>query len=443
MRIRTAKQRAQRIDLNYFKQSRGLRRWRILLSIAVPIAALLWVVGLAAAGSRRAYSAGPVSSAHAFAEKRCEVCHARRASSTGFRVHTSDAACLSCHDAPAHYTRSGPMPPGMEAPACASCHQEHRGRVRLAQTDDRLCLDCHRGAHTSSSEPQAIAALSGSFPSGHPEFAVFRNKTMDPTGLHFSHAAHLKKEGVRGSRGIEQLQCVSCHRPEIDRTLGKRVIRTGLMAPVSYTTDCARCHPLFFDERIDDVVPHPRTDAAGEQLAVRTYMQRALTLYIHDHADEISKTDAAVRRVPLNFPRAIEPPARSADEWVARRLEADERIMWNKTCAECHQFDRTAQVYWRDNVKPFPLYLRSNVTRQWLTRASFDHTAHSMVKCDGCHAGGRSTSASDVLLPKQAVCATCHSTSKGAESRCFECHSYHDWSKAHQPSPRYGVTDFK
>ena len=36
MRVRTAKQRAQRIDLNYFKHPHGLKRWRILLSLAAP-----------------------------------------------------------------------------------------------------------------------------------------------------------------------------------------------------------------------------------------------------------------------------------------------------------------------------------------------------------------------------------------------------------------------
>lgn len=428
MRIRTAKQRAQRIDLNYFKQSRGLRRWRILLSIAVPVVALLWVAGLAAAGSRRPYSAGPVSSAHAFAETRCEVCHARSASKSGFRAHTSDTACLSCHDAPAHVTPRSPVAPQADAPSCASCHQEHRGRVRLAQTDDRFCLECHGSGERRPSEPQRIAALSGTFPSGHPEFAVIRNRQKDPGGLRFNHAAHLKKDGVRGPKGIEQLECSSCHKPDVARTLGKRVLKTGLMTPPTYAQDCARCHPLFVDERIDAVAPHDKP------AVVRDFLQRALVAYIAQHPGEIGAPDAAVRRVPLNFPRPPEPPARNASEWVARRITADERLLWNKTCAECH---------WKSREGSPPEYAPSNITRQWLTRASFDHTAHSMVKCDGCHAAAASTSASDVLLPSQTVCATCHSPSKGAESRCFECHSYHDWSKAHQPSARYGVTDFK
>ena len=37
MRVRTAKQRAQRIDLYYFKRAHGMRRWRYVLSAAVPL----------------------------------------------------------------------------------------------------------------------------------------------------------------------------------------------------------------------------------------------------------------------------------------------------------------------------------------------------------------------------------------------------------------------
>src|SRR5450759_234204 len=117
MRVRTAKQLAQRIDLNYFKHSHGLTRWRMLMSAALPIVALLLHADVAGTGSRRPYSAGPVSSAHAFAEMRCEVCHRRAAATTGFRAHTTDTACLFCHDAPAHAANQ--LPP----PSCATCHQ--------------------------------------------------------------------------------------------------------------------------------------------------------------------------------------------------------------------------------------------------------------------------------------------------------------------------------
>jgi predicted CXXCH cytochrome family protein len=102
-------------------------------------------------------------------------------------------------------------------------------------------------------------------------------------------------------------------------------------------------------------------------------------------------------------------------------------------------------------ARPLPVYAASNLTKQWMPRAAFDHTPHLMVNCSSCHAANASTKTSDVLMPNQAVCATCHAPSKGAlglgsgqaESRCFECHQYHDWKKSHPVTPSYSLTDFK
>jgi hypothetical protein len=426
MRVRTAKQRAQRIDLNYFKHARGLKRWRILLSLAVPLAAVLWVTAYAAAGSRAPYSAGRVSSAHAFAEMRCEVCHKGASATAGFRAHTTDTACLTCHDAPAHAANQ------TTTPGCATCHQDHRGRVQLAKMDDGFCVECH-GALKSTQGPPKVAIAVKTFPSGHPEFAALKS-AGDPGRLRFNHAVHLK-DSIRGPNGPEKLACASCHTPEVGRTdiQTRGPATTGLMASVNYEQDCARCHPLFFDERIEQAAPHV------EPVKVRAFVQQALLGYIREHPRDMSTPDSAFRRVPLNFPRPPEPPARNPQEWVERRAAADERLLWNKTCAECHE---------RASEPPAPAglpgYARTNLTKRWMPRAAFDHTPHLMVTCASCHLGvDASTKTSDVLLPNQAVCATCHSSSKKAESRCFECHQYHDWKKSHPVTPSYSLTDFK
>ena len=69
------------------------------------------------------------------------------------------------------------------------------------------------------------------------------------------------------------------------------------MAPIAYQENCARCHPLFFDERIEQAAPHAKPEA------VRAFVQQALLGYIQQHPGDISKPDSAFRRVPLNFPR--------------------------------------------------------------------------------------------------------------------------------------------
>jgi len=394
MRIRTAKQRAQRIDLNYFKRSHGLRRVRTVLSILLPSAAILWIGAVAAAGRHTPYSAGPLSRAHGFAEARCAVCHrtvaAGRAAPAAsdhaefadrsFRRHATDGACLTCHDAPVHAANQTTVP------SCSTCHRDHRGRVDLSKTEDRVCVECHGDLQTAHGDSN-VATSVRTFPSGHPEFAAVRGR--DPGRISFNHAVHLK-DAVRGPDGPEQLPCGRCHTPEVLRTAAnpKKPASTGLMAPISYRQHCARCHPLFFDERIAQETPHDTPEKA------RAFVEESLVRYIRQNPDDMMRSDDDVRRVPLNFPRPVEPPARTPQEWVARRAAFDERILWNKTC-------------------------------------------------ESCHAARGSTKTLDVLLPNQSVCATCHAPSRGAEHRCFECHRYHDWTKAHPVRSTYTLTDFK
>ena len=452
MRTRSAKKLAQRIDLYYFRHANPMRRWRTTLSIVLPLAGLLWLGTLTVAGSRTAFSSGPVSASHAFAEAKCEVCHVRDAS---FRAHVSDQACLTCHDAPGHAVNQ-------EAPPdCATCHREHRGRVALTATADDFCVKCHGelrtrdsgvgtrdsglgtrgsglgirdsglGVRDSGSGTRApIARSVTGFPSGHPEFAAVKAGAADPGTLEFNHAVHLGKD-LRGAAGPETLDCGGCHKPEVARVSSQRRIATGLMAPLNYEQQCARCHPLFFDERIDAPAPH------REPAAVRAFVQQSLREFIAQHPSDVAKVDEPSRRVPLNFPRPVEPPARTAAEWVQRRTARAERLLWGKTCAECHLVTPPA------SDDQLPKVAASNVRPEWMPRAKFDHAPHLMVECASCHAAAASSRTSDVLMPAAATCATCHAPGKGAESRCFECHGYHDWTKAHAVNPAFRMTDFQ
>ena len=211
------------------------------------------------------------------------------------------------------------------------------------------------------------------------------------------------------------------------------------MAPVTYEAHCASCHPLFFDERIEQEAPHAKPEV------VRAFVQQTLAAYIRAHPEDIAKPDTAFRRVPLNFPRPPEPPARNAPEWVGRRAAADERRLWDKTCVECHETASRVPT-----SAGYPALLPTNMTKRWMPLATYDHTPHRMLTCVSCHQAEASTKTSDVLLPKQAVCATCHApaqklrpASGQAENRCFECHRHHDWTKSQAIIPPYSLTDFK
>ena len=141
------------------------------------------------------------------------------------------------------------------------------------------------------------------------------------------------------------------------------------------------------------------------------------------------------------------PPAANAAEWMARRSAADERILWNKTCVECHETVSTGAQPLASAVGtgavPLPVYAETSVTQRWMPRAAFDHGPHAMVTCESCHAARQSARTADVLMPPRAACATCHAPERGAESRCFECHRYHDWRQSHPVTPSFSLTDFK
>lgn len=410
MRTRNAKKLAQRIDLYYFKHASPLRRWRTILSIAVPAAAVAWFGGMAAAGSRAAFSSGPVSGAHAFAEAKCDVCHVK---DTAFRAHVPDKACVTCHDAPSHAGSKQP------APECASCHREHQGRGALARTPDDFCERCH-----ATHEKKV-----GAFPAAHPEFRV----AADPGTLKFNHEVHLKKD-LRGPSGPEQLDCSGCHKPQLTRTAALRRARAGLMSPLSYEQQCARCHPLFFDERIDVPAPHK------EPAVVREFVRKALSDYIAANPGALSARDVPSRRMPLNFPRGVEPPARTLGEWVQRRSARAERWLWDQQrglCAYCHEVSGLPPA---DHL---PRIAKVEARSAWMPRSTFDHGPHLMVDCTSCHDAAASAKTSDVIMPKKETCATCHAPAKGAESRCFECHAYHEWSKEHPVTPQFKATDFR
>jgi predicted CXXCH cytochrome family protein len=432
MRTRTAKKLAQRIDLNYFKRPHGLRRVRMLLSIAAPALGLLWLGSMAMAGSRAPYSSGPVSSAHAFAEMKCEACHQRDDS---FRAHVTDNACLTCHAGPSH----PPSPPSgasarqaapVRGPACVTCHREHQGRVRLAAAvPDGMCVECHGDLPAGSG---SIARSVGAFPSDHPEFGVLR-EGKDPGTVRFNHEVHVKND-LRGPNGPETLECTTCHQPKLSRTGGGGTRVDNLMASVTFDRQCARCHPLFFDARIEQAAPHAHAKV------VWPFVDQALRDYINANPRAITERDQPDRRLPLNFPREPEPVAKNADEWVQKRAIRAKNYL-ARACAYCHGNPTGDSPV--DRTTGPPVYQPANLRTEWMARATFDHGPHLMVECSSCHKAENSRATADVLMPSKDTCATCHAPGKWASSQCIECHGYHDWSKAQPVKPHFKLTDFQ
>jgi hypothetical protein len=198
----TTKNLAQRIDLEYFKHPHPFRRLRFILSVALPVTALLWLGWHALARNDRLYSGGRMSASHAVLTARCNACHVAQAGA--FSARASDQGCDTCHDAPLHHANQ------IFTPTCAACHAEHRGHPRLAVTADVSCTQCHASLHTTGAATHFTSDITR-FVGGHPEFAALRTGSVDPGTIKLNHAIHLK-HNLRGPNGLVQLDCDDCHR---------------------------------------------------------------------------------------------------------------------------------------------------------------------------------------------------------------------------------------
>jgi len=454
-RTRTTKKLAQRIDLNYFKRPTPYKRAKLWLSVLIPLLALGWIAWRGFSRDSRVYSSGRMSRAHAVLERQCTACHVEK---TGeFSSKAADSACLACHDGPVHHEN------GLAAsvPTCATCHMEHRGRIVLAAASNQSCAECH-GDLRIKGPVRVYAQHIQSLEDGHPEFSALRNGAQDPGTIRLNHAIHMKpiRRGPNGP--IVQLECRDCHRPAglnepwpyEDRAyvltqplhiypgqpaLPQDVLRrpkplTGreYMMPAKFATACAGCHLLTFDKRFEEGVPHDATEV------VHTFLLKKFQAYIAAHPAEVRvvrepKRDLTGKPLPPEV-RVLTPA-----QWVAERTADAEELLWRKTCKECHSYATKSQDLRTDSsiaAEPskessLPEIAAAHVTQIWLPHAKFDHDAHRGFSCAGCHAKAlTSTETSDILVPGIANCKTCHAPGpEHAESRCFECHTYHDWSK--------------
>ncbi len=477
-RTRTTKKLAQRIDLNYFKRPTPYKRAKLWLSVLVPLLALGWLAWRGISRDSRVYSSGRMSEAHAVLEKQCAVCHVQKAGE--FSSKAADTACLACHDGPVHHENEVRA----AVPECAACHVEHRGRVNIMAARNQACAECHADLLVTSSV-RVYAAHIQSLEDGHPEFAALRGEAKDPGTIKLNHAIHMKpiRRGPNGP--IVQLDCGDCHRPAgvnrdwqyadkayvvaansyqgdlsdvlpNDAHWGPQPL-TGreTMVPPKFATACAGCHLLTFDKRFDSGAPHDKPDV------VHAFLVKKFGEYIAAHPGELRELQepgrALTGKEQLPGAQMLTPI-----QWVNEHTKVAEELLWNKTCAQCHtlagaQLQDTRIARWDaastgNAVRiasaasacagaelPLPVVAPARLTVRWLPHAKFDHDAHRGFACTGCHAKALSSSeTSDVLVPGIENCKACHAPGpEHAESRCFECHAYHDWSKRKEVKPTF------
>jgi len=221
------------------------------------------------------------------------------------------------------------------------------------------------------------------------------------------------------------------------------------MAAPKFANACAGCHPLTFDKRFDEGVPHDKP------VLIHAYLVQKFSQYITTHGNEVHEVQDPGRNLTG---RANGPSSRSLSpaQWVAERVAVSEELLWHKTCSQCHAISGTTlqdvrvarwdaansrtdvtsatsasgTVESSTDQRPsvLPEVTAANITLHWLPHSRFDHDAHRGFSCTGCHQKAlTSTETSDILIPGIATCQACHAPGPDhAESRCFECHTYHD-----------------
>jgi hypothetical protein len=479
-RTRTTKKLAQRIDLNYFKRPTPLKRAKFWISLLLPLLALLWIAERTIFKDARVYSSGRLSEPHAVLEKECAACHVQK--SSAFSAKAADSACLDCHDGPIHHATQ------KITPACATCHVEHRGHINIAAASNQACAECHGELRASRGATQYASRIN-SFDDGHPEFAALRSvagKTAsDPGTIKLNHAIHMKPIR-RGPNGPNvQLECGNCHRrtaADADLTFADRKYSAAapsykdsdeflsiraeslrpakpisgreLMAPVKFANACAACHLLTFDKRFDEGVPHDKPEV------IYPFLVKKFSEYIAAHPGELREMQDPARDLTG---KPLPPRMRTLapSQWISEQVAIAQELLAHKTCSQCHQMPptplRDASIdRWSPSdvagsshlmsepgppipQSPMPAIPPANITLRWMPHAKFDHGAHDGFTCVSCHAKAlTSTESSDVLIPGIATCKTCHAPGpEHAESRCFECHTYHDWSKRKEVTPKF------
>lgn len=427
------------LSLAGYGLSRRLWSWVLLLLtlgvfLAAPISYFTYHKEEAAekrAGFRidTSWNSGQISTPHRFISDQCNTCHQKAF------VPVTDGACLSCHERTEHHfdaakpeLAKSAMLKEFSARPCGSCHQEHNGDRAITINRQALCLDCH--SRMENILPKTDIRNAGNFDTAHPEFRpelVVNSKTretrrvslddkaalVENSGLKFPHAKHLSKDGIRGPKGKEVLECANCHH------LPKGA--AGFQ-PIGMEGECERCHSLVFDpRRPDQALPHGQVNNA--QMLIREFYS---DFALHGGMDDVqAPPDGELRRRPGER-QEVTPVTRSnPKEWADQQAQRIADQSFGKTmCGKCHVVSTgpgAGPLNW--SVIP------AMVTKNWLPRGRFDHSAHQdLLKCGACHDAEKSAKASDVLLPKIAVCKQCHGGEKASNkvpSTCITCHDFH------------------
>lgn len=431
----TTREKASRIQRDYYLRPSPLQRLRWVLVVTAVAGGAAWCVW-GGFDPVRHHTPGPVATAHARWESDCNACHVPFTPvkdgtwlSTAETRAAMDAKCEACHRGPPHH----PLEIAAQTGSCASCHIDHRGRgADLSAVADATCVACHGdiAAHRRELEGVSPAPDVGPITAfdavGHPPFASLAG---DPGRLRFSHAHHmlpgisftaaglLQPAGPQPSPPLRyddprfsaadraryqppgasadalvQLSCSSCH--EFAPTAGSHVLPAALAAappgayalPVEFGRHCAACHTeqLRLVPGSDAPVPHGLAAEPLRRAVEAVVLEEAVT------GGSATPPAPAPRPLPAPPEKLVDPAALE----LARGRVAAARGLGEARCGLCHEVApvtvpaggglaaRGADTRFGDwFAVPDP-----GVPDIWLKKARFDHRPHRAFDCRECHA---------------------------------------------------------
>jgi mono/diheme cytochrome c family protein len=289
-------------------------------------------------------------------------------------------------------------------------------RVALSGTTSSVAFDGVTSdgvIHFIPPERKQPLPLFAAFERGHPPFEYERPGLKDPDVLTFSHHQHLALQGVK-------LGCADCHKPAADGIFYQRV---------TYEAACERCHTLQFDPANPQLtIPH------GDVARLRSFLHSLPYQYEElDRKMEAAQNKSAppeeqkafadqqivalLGRAHIQSPGDLEQEILFTADPYKDRPPTGQRPFFSG-CAYCHQVSQPAGG--GDPVVTPPL-----MADRWLAHGAFTHAKHVFMSCEQCHNATDSRQASDIIMPSQASCISCHHTDGAAPSNCLACHTFH------------------
>ena len=331
----------------------------------------------------------------------CVSCHRANFDRTATPPHVAagySTDCTTCHTTTTrwqgatfnHNTTQFPLTGGHLTATCVACHADgvYRGKPTT-------CVSCHRPNFDRTTTPSHVAA-------GYSTDCTTCHTTARWLGATFNHnttqfpltGGHLTATCVAchadGVYRGKPTTCVSCHRPNFDRTTTPSHVAAG------YSTDCTTCHTTA--RWLGATFNHNTTQfpLTGGHLTATC---------VACHADGVyrGRSTACLSCHQPDYNRTATPPHVAA--------------AFSTNCTNCHTTTRWLGATFNHSATQFPLT-----------------GGHLTATCASCHADG-------VYRGKPTTCVSCHQAdynrtilpphlAAGFPTTCTTCHTTSRWQGA-------------